>query len=215
MNGRLFEAFPHPIDRKEDVVRKTSAWLLATALLAGLAGGCAQPTPEERVAEMRGRYTAELQNFVVREEPLPGAETMAEGMTEAGEEAAAGEDAGGEDGMEEMAAPVQTSIVLDVLIRNENQQNLPGLTLEVAQVAEGGPKGDEATWEQVVASPQTKATWRIYIDTATIGRGPGTSVTHKLQYVEGYEPGDGFVVTVRHPVPAGDRGEYREFAEAS
>ena len=201
-------------------MRKTSAWMIATALLAGLAAGCAQPTPEERVAEMRGRYSAELQNFVVREEPLPGYETMDDGMNGAeGGDAAAGEDAGaedavdGEDGMEEMAAPVQTNVLLDVLIKNDNQENLPGLTLDVAQVAEGGP--EEATWDEIVASPQHKANWRIWVDTSTIGRGPGTSITYKLEDVEGYAAGDRFVVTVREPVPAGERGEYREYAEAS
>ena len=196
-------------------MRKTSAWLLVIAVFAGFAAGCAQPTPEERVAEMRGRYTAKLQNFIVREEPLPGYEAMAE--AEADEEAAEAE---GEDGMDDVdgmeeEVPLQTNILLDILIRNQNQENLPWLTLDVAQVAEGGPKGDEATWEQVVVGPHTKATWRIYIDTSTIGRGPGTSVTHKLLNVEGYEPGDGFVVTVRHPVPPGERGDYPEFAEAS
>jgi hypothetical protein len=115
--------------------------------------------------------------------------------------------------LEPAPVPVATNILLDVLIRNENKENLPGLTLEVAQMAEGGPA--QGTWEEIVASPQHKASWRIYVDTSAIGRGLGTSVTHLLENVEGYAPGDRFVVTVRHPVPPGERGEYREFAEAS
>ncbi len=191
-------------------MRKTSAWWLVTALFAaalstGLFAGCAQPTPEERVAAMRGLYTATLQNFVVREVPPAAAELIA---GEPGDEPA-----GTAEVFLEPAPPVATNIVLDVLIRNENKENLPGLTLEVAQMAEGGP--EQGTWDEIVASPQRKASWRIYIDTSAIGRGPGTSVTHLLENVEGYAPGDRFVVTVRHPVPPGERGEYREFAEAS
>lgn len=202
-------------------MRKTSAWVLATALLAGLAAGCAARSPEERVAEMRGRYSARLQNFVVKEEPLPGFETMDAETAEDGEAAAPGEAAPGDDapaggeGMEEMAAPVQTNILLDVLIRNDNRERLPGLTLDIAQVGTGGPTGDEATWDEVVASPNTKQTWRIWVDTSQISRGGGTPITYTLEDVQGYEPGDGFVVTVREPVPPAERGEYREYAEAS
>lgn len=194
-------------------MRKTSAGLLATALFAAALltspfAGCAQPTPEERVAAMRGLYTATLQNFVVRDTPQPVAEVT---LVEPAE--AAGEEVEGAEGAIEEPVPVTTKIVLDLLIRNENKENLPGLTLEVAQMAEGGP--EQGTWDEIVASPQHKASWRIWVDTSSIGRGPGTSVTHLLENVEGYAPGDRFVVTVRHPVPPGERGDYREFAEAS
>jgi hypothetical protein len=40
-------------------------------------------------------------------------------------------------------------------------------------------------------------------------------VTYLLEDVAGYAPGDRFVVAVRHPVPEAERGEYREFSEAS
>jgi len=197
-------------------VSKTSAWLPPAAVAVALALSCAQPSPEERVAEMRGNYDAELQNFVVREVPMPGAEPPAGETAAAPPEPAAAEPAeAGEEGIEE-TVPVQQNIVLDILIRNQNKDaNLPGLTLEVAQVGAGGPGPDEPlTWDELLASPHRKASWRIYVDTSTIGRGPGTSVTHTLEDVEGYEPGDGFVVTVRDAVPPGERGEYREFAEA-
>ena len=194
-------------------MRKTSAGLLATALFAAALltspfAGCAQPTAEERVAAMRGLYTATLQNFVVRDTPQPVAEEPAGEPAEA-----AGEEVEGAAGAIEEPVPIATKIVLDLLIRNENKENLPGLTLEVAQMAEGGP--EQGTWDEIVASPQHKASWRIWVDTSSIGRGPGTSVTHLLENVEGYAPGDRFVVTVRHPVPPGERGDYREFAEAS
>lgn len=185
-------------------MQKTPIWLLPAAVAAVLAGACSQPTPEERVAEMRANYEATLQNFVVREEPMPGAEPLAEdaGAVENGEaEAAAEEDAAGaegEDGFEELV-PVQQNIVLDILIRNENKENLPGLTLDV---------------EQVDSGKQAKQHWHVWVDTSTIGRGPGTSITHTLEDVD-YEAGDGFNVSVRAPVPPGERGDYREFAEAS
>jgi hypothetical protein len=201
-------------------VRKTSRWLPAAPLTAALAvaliAGCARQTPAERVAELRGKYTAELKNFVVREVPPPGSEApAAEGGEAAAEAAAATEPAAGEAGEAalETAVPLQTDVLLDVLIRHDNQENLPGLTLEVVQMAEGGPS--EATWEEILASPQRKATWRIWVDTSAIGRGQGASVTYLLEDVAGYAPGDRFVVAVRHPVPEAERGEYREFSEAS
>jgi hypothetical protein len=201
-------------------VRKTSPWLPAAPLTAALAvaliAGCARQTPAERVAELRGKYTAELKNFVVREEPPPGSEApAAEGGEAAAEPAAATEPAAGEAGEAaiETVVPLQTDVLLDVLIRHDNQENLPGLTLEVVQMAEGGPS--EATWEEILASPQRKATWRIWVDTSAIGRGQGASVTYLLEDVAGYAPGDRFVVAVRHPVPEAERGEYREFSEAS
>lgn len=206
-------------------MRKTSPWLPAAPLTAALAvaliAGCARQTPAERVAELRGKYTAELKNFVVREVPPAGAEMplgetgeVGEAETEAAVEPAA-EAAAGEAGEAaiETAVPVQTDVLLDVLIRHDNQENLPGLTLEVVQMAEGGPS--EATWEEILASPQRKATWRIWVDTSAIGRGQGASVTYLLEDVAGYAPGDRFVVAVRHPVPEAERGEYREFSEAS
>lgn len=203
-------------------MRKTSRWLpaaplTAAALAVALIAGCARQTPAERVAELRGNYTAELKNFVVREVPPPGFEAPA---AEGGEAAAApaaetepaAEAAAGEAAIE-TAVPVQTNVLLDVLIRHDNQENLPGLTLEVVQMAEGGPA--EATWEEILASPQRKATWRIWVETSAIGRGQGASVTYLLEDVAGYAPGDRFVVAVRHPVPPAERGEYREFSEAS
>lgn len=211
-------------------MRKTSAWLLAAATAAAL-GACSQPTPEERVAEMRANYEAELQNFVVREVPMPGAEPLdgplgddyTAGALEPAPAApapapppAAGEPGEeGEDGFEEIV-PLQQNVLLDILIRNKNKGTpLPGLTLEVAQLGAGGiTPGQPMTWDEIESSPQRKQTWRIYVDTSTIGRGPGTSVTHLLEDVAGYEPEDGFVVTVRNPVPPAERGEYREFTEA-
>lgn len=192
-------------------MRKTPAPPFPTVALAFLAalgallGACAQQTHEERVAEMRSRYTAELKNFIVREEPEAGMGVAGEEMAMEGEAMDEGEagEAAGETG-DEMAAeeamvPVTQKVLLDVLVRNENQENLPWLTLDV---------------EQVDADEATKGEWRIYVDTSTIGRGPGTSVTHTLEDID-YQAGDGFTVSVRHPVPEAERGDYPEFSPDS
>ena len=53
--------------------------------------------------------------------------------------------------------------------------------------------------------------WRIWVDTKSIERGPGSQIDYKLEGVEIAE-GYGFFVEVRHPVPAADRGEYAEYS---
>lgn len=197
-------------------MRKISAWLVPLALMTLIAVACSPPTGAERVAEMRGRYTAEVRNFVPREVPLvsEGSEAGAEGAEAEGEpDDAAAEDAAMDDGEgieEETIVPTRTDVLLDILIRNENRENLPGLTLDVVLLPAGGD--EEMTESDLLAAAERS--WRIYVDSSTIGRGPGTSVTHTLEDVPGFEEGDRFAAFVRHPVPAGERGEYREFAEA-
>lgn len=184
--------------------------------LAALVAACAQQTPEERVAELRSHYEAKLQNFVVKEKPLVDEMAAGDEMSE-GEEAAAEADAGdemaeGEEPMEEV--PLQRNVLLDILIRHDNLENLPGITLEVAQLAEAFAASEpdqQPTWEEVAASPHLKRTWRIWVDTSTIARGQGNSVVHTLDDVE-VEPGDRFTVAVRKPVPPEEYGDYREFA---
>lgn len=180
-------------------MRKITGWLACSTvitLLASFAAGCAQPTPEERVAAMRARYTAELQGFVIRTEPLVD-ETAAGDEEVAAADSAAG---GGEDGSEEAApVPVQQNLLLDIVVRNENKERLPGLTLDVSQ--QGADGAD-------------KAHWQIWVDTAKIGRGPGTAVNHLIEDID-YTEGDGFNVEVRAPVPAAERADYREFSAAS
>lgn len=196
-------------------MRKTSALSLTLALAAAalLGGACAQPSPEERVAELRSNYEATLQNFVVREEPLVDEAPLAEGEEAAAEEPA-DEAAGAEDGEEIVEeVPVRQDVMLDILVRHSNNENLPGLTVEVAQLGEGA--AEQMTWEEIQSSPERKATWRIYLDTSAIGRGQGNSVVYTLEDVDGVEPGDRFVVTVRDSVPPEERGEYRELSEAS
>jgi len=182
-------------------VRKITGWLACSTvitLLASFAAGCAQPTPEERVAAMRARYSAELQGFVIRTEPLVDETVAGDEEGTEGTESSAAE--AGEDGSEEAApVPVQQNLLLDIVVRNENKERLPGLTLDVSQQGADGAE---------------KAHWQIWVDTAKIGRGPGTAVNHLIDDVD-YTEGDGFNVQVRTPVPAAERADYREFSAAS
>jgi hypothetical protein len=198
------------------LLRIVTPGLAAVALLAvsALGAGCSTPSPEERVAELRANYEATLQNFVIREEPLVepmigDQDAMDEETVD--EETMGEEPAEGEEVIEEV--PVRQDVVLDILIRHGNRENLPGLTVEVAQMGEGA--ADEMSWEEIESSAARKATWRVYLDTSAIGRGQGNSVVHTIEDVDGVDPGDRFVVSVRKPVPPAERSQYREFAEAS
>lgn len=186
--------------------RRTSIPTASTALvllLALLAGGCAQPmSPEEEVAELRSKYSAELNGFVVQQQPMEPAEDAAEGEEGVEEDQTPGEAEEGEAGAEAdeiPAEPVPTTqdVILDILVSTSSRDTLSGLTVDVTQVDGQG---------------ELKETWRVYLDTSAVHRGPGTQISHTLADVS-YEEGDGFNVEVRHPVPPEDRGDYREFQE--
>ncbi len=156
------------------------------ALLAGALAGCAEKSPEERVAEIRSRYKADLNGFYVEETPL----ALAVDAAVAGEEAAA-------EAPEVEEVALKRDAHLDILVRHDSFEKLPGLTVDISMAsADGGEKGH----------------WRLWLDTAGIERANPTQFSHVLEDVP-YEPGDGFMVEVR-PVPADERGDYREFAAA-
>ena len=53
----------------------------------------------------------------------------------------------------------------------------------------------------------------LWVDTADLPQATQTQFTHLLEdvdYIEGYA----FSVEVRHPIPAAEWADYREFAEA-
>lgn len=196
---------PSPTPRR----RPRTLLLPAVAAAAALAAaGCAPESPEERVAELRSRYTAELNSFVIEETPLvpEPMEGMEEGAGEEGageEETAPEEPAAGEEemaeGEEEPLEPVPTrkDAVLDILIQNRAVEPLPGITLDIGLVN---------------ADKDTKETYRVWMDTSDLQKGRGQTYFHTLLDVP-YEEGDAFYVEVRHPVPPAERGEYREFTE--
>jgi len=178
-----------------------SALCLAAPVL-GLACASEPEDPAEQVSEIRSRYSARLNGFVVHQVPqdpvAPPAEPSAEGSDEA-EPVADDEAEGAEDEGVEVLEPVPLAqaVTLDILVALEGRETLPGLTLDVTQVD---------------AQEEEKASWKVYLDVADVHRGPGTQVSYRLEDVD-YVEGDGFHVEVRHPVPAAERGEYREFQE--
>jgi hypothetical protein len=86
-------------------------------------------------------------------------------------------------------------IVLDLTVRSEAKPPLEGVTLDVSIA---GPDGKE------------RERRRIWVETRGLGPG-GIQLSVPLEDVD-YRPGDGYWVEVRNPVPAAERGEYREFA---
>lgn len=151
--------------------------------LLALVSACRQESSAERVSRLRSGYTATLNGFIVRQEPESTGSVSAQGSDES----------------QAAEVPVQQNVMLDILIRHDNDERLPGLTLDVSQVD---------------SSQKEKADWRIWVDTSEIGRASGAQISYVLKNVD-YQEGDGFNVEVRSPIPAGERNEYREFSSAS
>ncbi len=181
----------------------------APALL--LLAGCAEPTHEERVAQIRSKYEATLNGFVVEQAPTEETAPDAEGEPTSGEEgaeeaAAQGDTTDGEmpadDATEEGAGepaddavPLRQDVLLDIVVRHDSAEKLPGITVDIT-MADG---------------ERELETWRVWFDTSDLEKGPGIQYTHTLEDVD-YEPGYGFSAEIRHPVPPQDRGLYQEFA---
>lgn len=176
--------------------------LLVLCLVAACGG--APETPAERVDEIRSRYSADLNGFAVHQVPVEGEETMPEGpgdgAVEEGAEAEEAVEAGAESEPAAEEVPVRQDVILDILLSRESREPLPGITVDIEHV---GPEPERAV----------KESYRAYLDASGVHRGAGTQVVHRLEDVD-YVEGDGFHVEVRHPVPPGERGEYREFQEA-
>lgn len=170
-----------------------TALCLAVPVL-GLACASEPEDPAEQVSEIRSRYSAQLNGFVVHQVPETPAEPPVEVPGESAEPVA-DDRAEGVEVLEPV--PVAQAVTLDILVSREGRESLPGLTLDVTHVD---------------AREEEKASWKVYLDVADVHRGPGTQIAYRLEDVE-YEEGDGFHVEVRHPVPAAERGEYREFQE--
>lgn len=167
---------------------------LCLAAAVGLACSSEPEDPAERVSEIRSKYSAELNGFVVHQEPEVPAEPPVEAPGEAAEPVA--DDLA--EGVEVLPeVPVSQAVTLDILVSLDGREVLPGLTLDVTQAD---------------VQENEKASWKVYLDVSDVVRGPGTQISYRLEDVE-FEEGDGFYVEVRHPVPPGERGEYREFQE--
>lgn len=176
--------------------RKSIFAVISLCLAALVTFACASEPedPAERISEIRSGYSAELNGFVVHQVPEAGDGAPVEegdGSAEPGEE---GEEAGAEEPAE---VPVRQDVILDILVSRDSRETLPGLTLDVTQAD---------------AQENEKASWKVYLDVSDVLRGPGTQISYRLEDVEVADD-DFFHVEVRHPVPAAERGEYREFQE--
>ena len=160
------------------------------------AAACSKPTHEERVAAARSRYEASINGFVVLQQPLASPEELP--ATAAGDEATleTTDDAdGGEDEAWEDTVDLRQDVLLDVVIRHDSFEKLPGITVDIT-MADG---------EREIE------TWRILFDTTGIEKGPGVQYSHTLENID-YREGYGFAAEVRFPVPVEERSAYREFS---
>ena len=180
-------------------MRRVSRYLgVASVLLAGvLLSGCAAKSPADKVADLRGQYSARLNGFLLEEEPLVTEVPELEAVEIVDEAVIDGVEPG--EVVEELAAiEVREKVRLDILIQHRSDEKLPGITVDISMV-------DSAEVE--------KGHWQVWFDTSEVTKATVTQFTHLLEEV-GYEEGDGFFVEIRHPIPVEERGDYREFPEA-
>ena len=186
----------------------TSLFLLA------LATACTPQSPTERVAEMRSRFTVEVNpGGFVAEPNMPAPAPMAEeGMEGEGTDAMPADGADGsmtddEKTMDEMGGdgtdmgamePESYDIVLDLLIKNGNSDVLPQLTVDLIHA-------DSAQKE--------KERWPVTFDTSHLLSGDSSQFSHRLTGVD-YVEGDSFTAEVRSGITPEEYGNYPEFNTA-
>ena len=180
----------------------TTLTVLSCAVLLVLAA-CGGGSPEEKTARLRGMYSARINGFLVQEQTPAEPEMAVEEGTE-GEEPAAEPMAEAEGEAEgEMAEamempPANPNILLDILIQHDSPEMLPGVTVDISMAdADGNEKG----------------AWKVWFDTSKMLKANVTPYSHVLEDVP-YAEGDGFYAEIRHPVPAEERGDYKEFSSA-
>jgi len=152
--------------------------------------GCSETDPQEKVAKLRTRYSAKPTGLIVRQQPLEEPDLDAD-QTHADPET--------DVVVLDSPTPLRQDILLDVLVRYDASERLPGITLEIGILDPAG---------------NVKDSMRRYVDTAALGRGPGSQFQIILEDVD-YIDGDQFTVEIRHPIPLEERDEYQEFSLAS
>jgi hypothetical protein len=169
--------------------------VLVAACAAALSiAGCSRPSGDDRIESLRSQYDVRLTSFAVDDQPAPP-EAAAEAET------GATEAPDGEPGGEALEAPVptRTQVVLDILVTTEADEGLPGLSVELEQVgADGAVKMERTLW----------------LDVSRVVRGSGQQITQVVEDVD-YQEGDAFAVSIRSPVPPGERAAYPEFGAAA
>ncbi len=196
---------------KEVPVFRRSIALAFAALVVLAALACGQPkSHEEQVAELRSEYTAELNGFAIKQQPTaeaPEGEMAQEGMGSAegsqtgaqGPATQGGETVQAGDLSVPASPPVHQSAILDLLVSRKGRQGLDHLTVDIGQEDRQGHE---------------KAHWRAYLDVSSVLPGSGTQISYTLDDID-YQQGDKLYAEVRQPVPAPERGEYREFEESA
>jgi len=149
-------------------------------------------SPEERTAKLRSRYQARVNGFYVTAEPLV-VEAMVE--PEGSEEEAAGEDAVEGEEAAEQEMVLSQNAHLDLIVQHDANEMLAGITVEIFMVD---------------GAEQEKGRWQLWVDTSRLRKANQMQLTHVLEDVP-YVEGDGFAAEVRIPIPAAERGDYREF----
>jgi len=156
--------------------------------------GCSSKSPLEKMIENRARYSVDVNGFFIKETPVV-AEIDAEMEVDADP---AEPNELGEPEVEEQPVEVIQNAHLDLLLKHDSFEKLPGVTVDIFQV-----DGNETE----------KGRWRLWVDTSKVERSNPTQYSYVIENVD-YVEGDGFAAEVRHPVPESERGEYREFGEA-
>ena len=170
---------------KSVTIGRPAGGLIVLTIL--LLSGCSEGDPQERVAKLRARYFAKPTGLVVRQQPIP------EPVIEADPASA---DPETDTVILDDPTPVRKDILLDVLVRHDAPEQLPGVTLDIGILDPAG---------------NVKETFRRYIDTSALGKGPGSQFELIFEDVD-YVEGDQFTVEIRHPVPVEQRSEYQEFS---
>lgn len=174
--------------------KRTSAVCLCFVTLAGL-GGCRQLSPDEKVEELRSRYTARINEggFFLRDVPIEPIEPV---DPEQFEVAGGDETEGSVFGDVPVAPATRQELLLDIIVQHDSDETLPGITVDL---------------EMSDASGKVKKRWRKWVETEGLPKANQKQVTETLIDV-GYEEGDRFNAEVRSPIPPEEKSEYREFA---
>jgi hypothetical protein len=180
------------------------AFVLAVLPLLILVG-CAQKSPEEVVAETRTEYFLEPTGMLVQEPETASEDLLAEDAAEAeqGDEPAAAEAAAAaeedEAAAEEAEGPRTVRVMFDVVVRFDGRKSLPGITIDISH---RDPFEKE------------KARYQQWIETPGMSRGDARQLSFEKE-ISNYETGDQFAIEFRPFIPPEERGDYREFTEAS
>ena len=173
-----------------------------------LVAACAQKSPQEKVAALRAKYSATVnQSGFAAKARMPEPVSEEIGTDEAGTEDTGAEGAGAEDAAELSEGevleppdlgPLRYDILLDIVVATTSREILPELTVDVVHLS---------------SAKQEKQRWQVTLDTSKVLRGPGAQITHALENVE-YVEGDVFFTEVRNPVPQAEVAKYPELANA-